>query len=99
MLRLSIEGGYNIRDLGGYPTQCGRVTQPGILIRAGNLDQVTPHGAQQLLALGARAIVDIRDEWETEQFPDVFARSAAVKYANLPFLGARLSATERWKAR
>ncbi len=99
MRPLTVEGSYNVRDLGGYPTQDGRTTRPGILIRAGNLAQVTPAGAQQLLGFGAKTIIDIRDEWEAEKYPDVFAQSTAVKYANLPFIGNSLSSSESWKAR
>jgi protein-tyrosine phosphatase len=99
MRHLPVEGSYNIRDLGGYPTQDGRTTRPGILIRAGNLAQVTPAGAQQLLGFGAKTIIDIRDEWEVEKYPDVFAQSPAVKYANVPFIGNSLSSGEIWKAR
>jgi protein-tyrosine phosphatase len=99
MRHLPIAGGFNIRDLGGYPTQDGRTTRPGILIRAGNLDQVSPAGAQQLLGFGAKTIIDIRDEWEAEKYPDVFAQSTAVKYTNLPFIGTSLSSSENWKTR
>src|SRR5258708_12481668 len=99
MRPLTVEGSYNGRDLGGYPTQDGRTTRPGILIRAGNLAQVTPAGAQQLLGFGAKTIIDIRDEWEAEKYPDVFAQSTAVKYANLPFIGNSQSSTRTFNAR
>jgi protein-tyrosine phosphatase len=99
MRQFNVDGGYNIRDLGGYPTQDGRITQYGILIRSGNLDQVSPTGAVQLVGLGASTIIDIRDEWEVENYPDVFAQSSAVTYANLPFMGTALSSTDGWKAR
>jgi protein-tyrosine phosphatase len=99
MRHLPVEGGFNIRDLGGYATQDGRVTRLGVLIRAGNLSRVSPAGAQQLLGFGIRTIIDIRDEGEVEKHPDVFAQSLAVKYANLPFIGTDLSSSERWKAR
>jgi protein-tyrosine phosphatase len=45
---IEVEGGYNIRDLGGYPTSDGRVTRPRVLVRAGTLDHLTPRGHRQL---------------------------------------------------
>jgi len=96
---LLVEGSYNIRDLGGYVTRDGRATRPGLFLRAGNLAQVTPTGAQQLLGFGAKTIIDLRDEWEVEKYPDVFAQSAPWGYANLPFIGNSLYSAKSWRDR
>ena len=32
---IDVEGGYNVRDLGGYPTAEGGVTRVHVLVRAG----------------------------------------------------------------
>src|SRR5689334_817200 len=87
MHQLSIEGSYNVRDLGGYPTTDGRAIRSQMLIRAGNLDKLTNTGQQQLIDYGVRTIIDLRDEWEVRRYPDKFARSTAVTYLNIPFLG------------
>ena len=80
---IEIEGGFNIRDLGGYPTKDGRFTRWHTLIRSGNLDRVTPAGQQRLLDYGVRTVIDLRDETEVGDYPDVFAEIDAVDYVNL----------------
>src|SRR5690349_2445025 len=91
---IEIEGGYNVRDLGGYPTADGRVTRPRVLIRAGTLDKLTPRGQRQLSDYGVRTIVDLRDEQEAHEYPDLFVQP--MTYLNLPFFGDTLSADETW---
>lgn len=82
---IEIEGGFNIRDLGGYPTKDGRMTRSNRLIRAGNLDQVTSAGQERLLQYGLKTVIDLRHESELRSFPDVFAQSTAVNYLHLPY--------------
>jgi len=89
-----VEGGYNVRDLGGYPTASGGVTRSHVLIRAGTLDKLTPRGQQQLADYGVKTIVDLRDEQEAHEYPDLFVPSTT--YLNLPFFGDTLSADETW---
>src|SRR5207249_1639703 len=93
---IPVEGSYNIRDLGGYPTREGRTMRSGLFIRAGNLAQVISAGAQQLLGFGAKTIIDLRDEWEVGKYLDAFVPATPVKYTNLSFIGNSLSSTERW---
>lgn len=80
---LDIEGSYNVRDLGGYPTADGRTTRPQVFIRAGNLNEVSPAAQQKLIDYGVRTVIDLRSPWETERMPNVFAQSDKVKYLNL----------------
>jgi len=94
---LAIEGAYNIRDLGGYSINDDVKTAKGAFIRAGNLDQIPPTSQQQLIDYGVKTVIDLRDEWEVQQFPNVFTQSTAVKYLNLPLIGNHLSNSETWK--
>lgn len=98
MRQLTIEGSYNVRDLGGLPTADGQVTRWKTLIRAGNLDQVTAGGCQYVTDYGVQTVIDLRDEWEVESYPNVFAKMDGVRYANLPLIGDRCSQDETWKA-
>lgn len=82
---IPVEGGYNVRDLGGLPTASGGTTRFGSLIRAGNLDQVTEAGQQTLLTYGLKTVIDLRSSDEVRQWPDVFAASRQVSYWNLPY--------------
>ncbi len=95
---LRVEGVHNIRDLGGYPLAEGGVTREQVLIRASGLDQVPASAQQQLIDYGVKTVIDLRDEWEVEHYPNVFARSTAVEYVNLPMIGSKLSNSDVWKA-
>jgi protein-tyrosine phosphatase len=95
---LDFEGGYNVRDLGDYPTKDGHSTQQHVLIRAGNLDKLSAVSQQQLIEYGVKTIIDIRDEWEAVNFPNPFAKSGIVTCLNLPLIGDNLSNNVTWKA-
>ena len=95
--QLEIEGTYNIRDLGDYPVKGGNTTCRHILVRAGNLDQVPLSSQQQLKDYGVKTVIDLRDEWEVQQFPNVFVQSKTIKYLNLPLIGNHFSNSKGWK--
>ena len=92
---IEVEGGYNVRDLGGYPTEDGHITQWHRLVRSGTLDKLTSRGEQQLADYGVKTIVDLRDEWEAQHYPDLY--TSATTYLNLPFFGDTLSAEDSWR--
>ena len=96
-LHLDLEGGYNTRDLGGYPTRGGKVTQHGAFIRTGNLDKLSAAGKQQLMDYGVKTVIDMRDEAEAMAYPDAFAHSTTVRYFNLPMFGEHLSQDAQWQ--
>lgn len=96
--QLDIEGGYNIRDLGGYPIKESYSTQNHVLIRSGNLDKLSQVAQQQLIDYGMKTIIDLRDEWEIQDFPSPFAKSTTIIYRNLPLIGDKLSSNAMWKA-
>lgn len=97
MRGLSVKGSYNTRDTGGLKTSDGTVTQHKILIRSGNLDKVTEDGQKYLLDYGLKTIIDLRDEWENEYYPNVFEHSDRVSYHNLPLIGDELSHDSDWQ--
>lgn len=94
---LDFEGGYNLRDLGGCPTDAGAMTRPGCFVRGGNLDHVSAAGQRQILDYGVRTIIDLRDECEVRDYPTPFQASSAVRYLNLPLIGERLSSDAAWR--
>lgn len=57
---LDWEGCLNVRDLGGLPTEDGRATQPGRVVRADNIRKLTDTGWQALADHGVRRVVDLR---------------------------------------
>jgi protein-tyrosine phosphatase len=80
-----LEGAYNVRDVGGYMTNDGRVLRHRTLFRADSLHALTETDRHTLLDLGIRTIIDLRHPQETTRYPNVFAGSGQVTYLNIPF--------------
>jgi protein-tyrosine phosphatase len=70
---LEWEGCLNVRDLGGLPTETGRTTQPGRVVRADNVRRLTDVGWRSLAAHGVTRIVDLRlaEEFVNDEPRDV----------------------------
>lgn len=62
--RVALEGSFNFRDLGGYPTVDGAQTRPGRLYRSDGLQQLTGDDVAELRRRGLATIVDLRTEEE-----------------------------------
>ena len=92
---IEVEGGYNVRDLGGYATADGHVTRWHSFVRSGTLDKLTKHGQQQLADYGVKTIIDLRDEEEAHDYPDLYVPTTS--YHNLPFFGRELSSEATWQ--
>lgn len=83
---LPLSGTRNVRDVGGYPTHDGRVTRWRTLLRADQLDRLTPSGQAALLRTGLRQVIDLRWPDELDRSPSVFRHSPAVRYRSVPLL-------------
>ncbi len=83
---LELEGIYNFRDIGGYPTQDGRLTRWKTIYRSDSLQNLTPEGEKALLDAGLRTIIDLRRQDEVEAEPDVLMNSPRIQFFNLPIL-------------
>ena len=68
MTSLAWEGCLNVRDLGGLPTEDGRRTRLGGVVRADNIRKLTDEGWRALAAHGVQRIVDLR--WPEELAED-----------------------------
>jgi protein tyrosine/serine phosphatase len=65
---IRLEGAANVRDLGGLPTEDGRVTRPGRALRADNLQGLTPTDVRRLVhEIGVRTVIDLRTSIEVEK--------------------------------
>lgn len=83
---LSIEGSYNVRDLGGYPTRDGRIVRHRRFIRAGSLSDLTPQGIQSLREEGVRGILDLRSWQEVRKKPDAIDTDDTITRYHIPML-------------
>jgi protein-tyrosine phosphatase len=81
---ISLEGAYNVRDVGGYPTKHGKRTRWNTLFRADGLHALTHEDQRRLLDRDIRKIIDLRFRAEAERAPNVFARSSYVTYVQQP---------------
>ena len=61
------DGCRNIRDLGGLPTDDGRETRFGVVVRADNVTLLSDEGWQALADYGVRRIVDLRHAEELDE--------------------------------
>ncbi len=77
---LDVDGAYNIRDLGGYPTADGRATRWRTFVRADSLHRLPVGSQRALVDYGVRTVIDLRRRTELEERPNVFADSAEVEY-------------------
>lgn len=83
---LSLEGAYNVRDLGGYPIEDGGRTRWRTVLRSDSLHCLTLEAQETLIGLGLRTVIDLRYERELVECPNVFAQSGSVRYLNVPLL-------------
>ena len=68
MTWIDLEGAVNVRDVGGLPTVDGRSTRSGVLLRADNLQGLTPADVRRLTEdLGVRTVLDLRTSREVEE--------------------------------
>jgi protein tyrosine/serine phosphatase len=62
---LDLQGAVNVRDVGGLPTIDGRVTKPGVLLRADNLQDLTEADVTRLVDdLRLQTVLDLRSSGE-----------------------------------
>jgi protein-tyrosine phosphatase len=67
---IGLEGGFNFRDIGGYPTSDGRFTKWGQIYRAGQLSALTEADLGKLAALNINLVCDLRTAPERADQPN-----------------------------
>ena len=80
---LDWDGCLNVRDLGGLPTEDGRMTRFGSVIRADSIGFLSRDGWGALTAGGVSRIVDLREGFEQAADPP---RELAVEVVHVPIL-------------
>lgn len=90
MTTLNWDGCVNVRDLGGIPTEDGRRTRPGSVVRSDNLGGLTAAGWQALANHGVTRIVDLRWPEEVAEDPP---RDVEIEVVHVSVLGPSLEAS------
>ena len=83
---IKLENAFNVRDIGGYPTRDGYITQWGRFLRSDGLHRLHQKDKKQILDFGVGLIVDLRLPIELESSPNVFRDSKALVYFHRSFL-------------
>src|SRR5471032_310990 len=66
---VSLEGGSNFRDLGGYRTADGHTVRKGMVFRSAHLGTLTDRDRAAMATLGVRTVVDLRGVSEAAETP------------------------------
>lgn len=68
---LPFEGGFNVRDLGGYQSQNGKRLRWGQVFRSAHLSHLTQADLNLIDQLGLKLICDLRSTPEVNEYPNV----------------------------
>ncbi len=83
---LNFEGISNLRDLGGYRAEDGRVVKWGRLYRAGNFAEASRADLVNLQALNLATFIDFRSTAEKEEEPNRLPEPARFTVVDIPVL-------------
>jgi len=88
MAWIELEGAVNVRDLGDLPTEDGHKTARGSLLRADNLQELSPADVAKLVRdIGVTTVVDLRSSNElAAEGPAPLEAVASVRHAHHPVL-------------
>ena len=84
--RHEIFGTHNVRDLGGYETEEGRVTKSERFIRSDSLHRIQKEGIDYLIRRNLATVIDLRTKTELIDEPNPLSRVRGIKFLNLPLL-------------
>jgi protein-tyrosine phosphatase len=82
--QLRLEGAENLRDIGGYASGEGRHTRWRTVFRSDSLHRLSAPGQAWLIQAGLRSVIDLRDNVDASEVPNVFRNSTAVRYRHIP---------------
>jgi protein-tyrosine phosphatase len=93
---IDLEGAANVRDLGGLATWDGGETAAGRLLRADNLQELSPSDVARLVGgIGLTTVVDLRSTAElVAEGPAPLDAVAGVRHAHHPILPEEGTATD-----
>ncbi|NUR27179.1 MAG: tyrosine-protein phosphatase [Catenulispora sp.] len=83
MTHLPLTGVSNARDVGGRRTGSGREVRPLRLLRSARLNALTDADRAWLASIGLRTVIDLRQSFEIEAWPDALG-TLDVTWVNTP---------------
>lgn len=83
---LSLEGGSNFRDLGGYQTADNKTVRNGMLFRSGAMVSLTAKDEAFLNQHNFKTVVDLRSQEELDLFPNQWVKhNSDINYVNYQY--------------
>ena len=76
---LPLQGGLNLRDMGGYTTVDGRRVRTGMLYRSGLMSRLTDADEAHMASLGIRSVCDLRNVEERSRHPTRWCAAGGVE--------------------
>jgi protein-tyrosine phosphatase len=83
MTDLPLAGVANARDVGGLRTESGTAVQPLRLLRTARLNRLTDDDREWLASIGLRTVIDLRQPFEIQSWPDALG-DLRVERVNTP---------------
>ena len=87
---VELAGVSNLRDIGGYPTEDGRIVRRGMVFRSAALARLTPADMAKVATLGLRTVCDFRGVEESQHAPTPLTGPRIVSLPIEPTVGAGL---------
>ena len=75
---------YNFRDMGGLPTDSGRVMKRGVLYRSGSLHSLSKNDIRKIESLKIRSILDLRTPNERRRKPGKIQGHSHIRTETIP---------------
>jgi len=75
---------YNTRELGGFRTSDGRITNNNIFWRSDAPSQPDAGDIEKLFSAHITTVIDMRTQWEVEKNPDMLSETAGFEYFHFP---------------
>ncbi|NUR59281.1 MAG: tyrosine-protein phosphatase [Catenulispora sp.] len=88
MTQLPLAGVRNARDVGGMQTESGRQLRPLRLLRTGRLNALTEEDRRWLASIGLRTVIDLRQYFEINAWPDALGPLDVARVNTPPSLEA-----------
>ncbi|MBR2992415.1 MAG: tyrosine-protein phosphatase, partial [Clostridiales bacterium] len=84
----------NCRELGGMPLAGGKTFRPGLFIRCGSPEWLTPEQVKEVKDYGVKAVIDLRAPEEIEQTGNPYKNDPDVKFYNIPLFNGNPNDTK-----
>lgn len=95
---IHLDGVENTRDLGGLTTADGRTVKVGLLIRSGEIDEITDKGKATLDTMGVSTIIDLRTTKEATAHPAEWPAGTGPARHHFPLMEDRTDLIDEMRA-